>query len=112
MTPERQMEFAARLRALQADLWDADARGRDGQAVVTLDQQSVGRLARMDALQNQAMAKAGGRRREEQARRIQAALERIAAGTYGECLDCGEDIPEKRLELDPTLPLCVSCASG
>jgi DnaK suppressor protein len=112
MTPDRLAHFRARLDAMRADLDAADARGRDGQKTVELDQQSVGRLARMDALQNQAMARAGGRARSVQVRRIDAALARIADGSYGECLDCGEEIPEKRLALDPTAPLCISCASG
>jgi len=112
MTPEKQAAFRDMLRDMRADLAVADARGREGQKTVELDQQSVGRLARMDALQNQAMAQAGGRRREGLALRIDAALARIDEGTYGECLDCGEDIAVKRLELDPTTPLCISCASG
>jgi DnaK suppressor protein len=112
MTPERLAAFKDRLRAMQADLAADDARGRSGQQTVDLDQQAVGRLSRMDALQNQAMAQAGGRRREVQTRRIAAALERIEDGTFGECLDCGEDIPLRRLDLDPTIALCVSCAAG
>jgi DnaK suppressor protein len=66
----------------------------------------------MDALQNQAMARAGGHARSVQARRIDAALARIREGVYGHCLECGDDISDKRLELDPTAPLCISCASG
>ena len=112
MTPDRQEHFRRRLLEMQAELEQADEMGKAGQKPVELDQQSVGRLARMDALQNQAMAQAGGRRREGQARRIAAALARIDEGSYGECLDCGENISEKRLELDPTTPLCISCASG
>jgi DnaK suppressor protein len=112
MTPERQKVFRDRLLTLKAELDAADALGQDGQKTVELDQQSVGRLARMDALQNQAMAQAGGRRRAGQARRIAAALARLEEGSYGECLDCGEEISEKRLDLDPTTPLCISCASG
>jgi len=112
MTPEKQAAFHDLLLVMRSELAEDEARGREGQKTVELDQQSVGRLARMDALQNQAMAQAGGRRREGLARRIDAALARVADGTYGECLDCGEDIPEKRLELDPTAPLCISCASG
>ena len=46
------------LLALLADLEEQNSLGADGQAIVTLDQQSVGRLSRMDALQGQAMAKA------------------------------------------------------
>ena len=96
-------------------LWDLDgedARGRDGQAVVTLDQQSVGRLSRMDALQSQAMAKAGQARRDGQRRALIAALDRIGTGDYGYCNDCGEIIAPARLRLDPTATRCIDCASG
>jgi DnaK suppressor protein len=112
MTPQRAATFRARLEQMAQELDEAEALGRDGQRTVELDQQSVGRLARMDALQNQAMAQAGGRRREVMARRIAAALERLDDGSYGECLECGEEIAEGRLAQDPTVPLCISCASG
>ncbi len=112
MTPERAATFRSMLEQMQRDLGRADALGRDGQRPVELDQQSVGRLARMDALQNQAMAQAGGRRRDVMAKRIAAALQRLDAGSYGDCLDCGEEIADARLAQDPTVPLCISCASG
>ena len=41
--------------------------------------------------------------------RIGAALERIDEGEYGECTDCGEDIPEGRLDLVPYTERCVAC---
>ena len=43
---------------------------------------------------------------------IDAALERIVAGTYGRCEVCGVDIPEGRLEARPWTPFCVDHASG
>ncbi|MDI2021163.1 TraR/DksA C4-type zinc finger protein [Paenarthrobacter sp. CC6] len=43
---------------------------------------------------------------------IDAALARIAAGTYGRCGVCGVDIPEGRLEARPWTPFCVDHASG
>ncbi|GAT88908.1 MULTISPECIES: TraR/DksA C4-type zinc finger protein [Paenarthrobacter] len=43
---------------------------------------------------------------------IDAALARIAAGTYGRCEVCGVDIPEGRLEARPWTPFCVDHASG
>ena len=89
---------------------DSDA--AEDRATVMLDQQSVGRLSRMDAIQRQAMAQATARRRQGRELRIEAALERIAQGEFGFCLECGEDIGTKRLALDPTLPNCVSCAKG
>jgi len=41
---------------------------------------------------------------------IVAALERIVAGTYGQCAKCGDDISEERLDVLPYTPLCASCA--
>ncbi len=100
--------ITARLTALAEE----DRLGASGQAVVELDQQAVGRLSRMDALQNQAMAKAQSARRRAEADRLQAALARIDNADYGLCEDCGEDIPAGRLKLDLTALRCVSCASG
>ena len=97
-----------RLKALEQD----DVLGRDGQAVVTLDQQSVGRLSRMDALQAQAMAKATQGRRDAQRRALIAALERLEQGEFGYCDACGDEIGAARLQLDPTAMRCISCASG
>jgi len=79
-------------------------------ATVTLDQTSVGRLSRMDAMQGQAMAEEVKRRRDMEMSRIEAALERINEDDYGYCLTCGEDIDIKRLELDPSISLCSKCA--
>lgn len=77
---------------------------------VELDQSSVGRLSRMDAMQSQAMALEGKRRREIQLTRIEAALERIEEGEYGYCAMCDEEIAARRLEVDPANPFCVNCA--
>ncbi|MEX0339964.1 MAG: TraR/DksA family transcriptional regulator [Arenibacterium sp.] len=87
-------------------------RGAEGQSVVMLDQQSVGRLSRMDALQNQAMAVAQQNRRDQEQRRLQAALERLEDEDFGYCEDCGDAIAYKRLELDPACRICVPCASA
>lgn len=46
-------------------------------------------------------------RREVKA--IQSALLRIKNGTYGICIDCGEAIPQKRLEAVPTALRCMPC---
>lgn len=42
---------------------------------------------------------------------IRAALGRIADGSYGTCVRCGEPIAEARLDLLPWTPLCRSCAA-
>ncbi|MEU8341336.1 transcriptional regulator, TraR/DksA family [Actinomadura meyerae] len=43
--------------------------------------------------------------------RVAAALERIAAGAYGLCVDCGETVPEGRLEARPDAARCIGCQS-
>ena len=68
---------------------------------VELDQTKLGRLSRMDALQEQEMALAQERRRKAELQRIEAALKRIEEGEYGYCLACDEPIAEKRLDNDP-----------
>ena len=40
---------------------------------------------------------------------VEAALQRIEAGTYGECMDCGIAIPEARLHAAPAATRCISC---
>jgi DnaK suppressor protein len=80
--------------------------------VVELDQTRVGRLSRMDAMQLQAMAKAGQARARLELGRIDAALRRLEEGTCGECLDCGEAIAERRLDANPTADRCVGCAEA
>jgi len=95
----------------QGLLHDADVTAGE-RAPVVLDQTSVGRLSRMDALQNQAMQLETERRREVELARIDAALERMESDDFGYCVSCGEAIGKKRLEMDPSTPLCIDCAKA
>ncbi|MEM9426694.1 MAG: TraR/DksA C4-type zinc finger protein [Pseudomonadota bacterium] len=101
----------ALLKERDALATESDAASED-RATVKLDQQSVGRLSRMDAMQRQAMAQATARRRQERESRITAALRRIEEDEFGYCQECGEDIDAKRLSFDPTVPTCIACAKG
>jgi DnaK suppressor protein len=44
-----------------------------------------------------------------QQERVRAALERVDAGTYGQCVDCGRDLTDERLEARPEAERCVDC---
>ncbi|MFO7582782.1 TraR/DksA family transcriptional regulator [Guyparkeria sp.] len=77
---------------------------------VELDQSRQGRLSRMDALQGQEMAKATRARREHELARIEGALRRMENDEYGDCFACGEPIPARRLQNDPSVTRCVDCA--
>ena len=83
----------------------------EGRKPVTLDQESVGRLSRMDAMQVQAMAQALERRRQAEKARIDAALKRIDEDEFGWCITCGDEIAPKRLAHDPSVAKCVGCAN-
>lgn len=109
--PEINIEAITRqLEDTRAELIDDSYQSKESRATVMLDQQSVGRLSRMDALQGQAMAKAGEDRRQLLLRRIEAALARIGREEFGECIECGEWTSAKRLEWDPTVLKCIECA--
>ncbi len=108
-------EVGAVKAGLLARLADIEAAGRatsDSRKPVELDQQSVGRLSRMDAIQVQAMALATEERRAQERRRVLAAIRRIETGEYGYCVRCGDEVGEARLRLDPTATLCLPCAKA
>ena len=102
----------ARLEERRAELERLTETGAGARRPVELDQTRVGRLSRIDALQSQAMSIETERRRQIELRRIGAALERIEEGEFGYCVNCGEPIAAKRLELDPTTPNCIGCANA
>jgi len=112
MNDTEQARWQSRITALLQELEEDDARGQTGQATVALDQQAIGRLSRQDALQSQAMARATHARRDIERRRLRTALARIETGEFGYCEDCGEEIAEGRLEIDPAATRCISCANG
>ncbi|MBT4489353.1 MAG: TraR/DksA family transcriptional regulator [Rhodospirillaceae bacterium] len=105
-------ELSARLLARQAELRALSDGARDSRKPVELDQSKVGRLSRMDAMQDQAMAQESERRRAGELQRIEAALARLKAGEYGYCVRCDEEIAPARLNLDPAVATCINCAGG
>ena len=113
MLSEAELEyFRQRLLQLQVELSSLREAGAAATRVVELDQTSVGRLSRMDALQGQAMSQEQARRRQQEQQRITAALRRLEQGEYGDCRDCGEPIAVRRLEMDPAATLCIHCATA
>lgn len=103
-------EFRERLEAELEELNALSIGASGNRAPVELDQQSVGRLSRMDAMQVQQMAQAVERRRRDRIEKIRRALARIEDGDYGYCHECDEPIAPGRLDIDPAAHLCVNCA--
>jgi DnaK suppressor protein len=108
--PEETSRYRDRLLQMRDAITSLEDIRKEGSAVVELDQARTGRLSRMDALQLQAMATAGRERAQIELRRIDAALARIEAGTFGECVECGEEMAPGRLAAHPAAALCLECA--
>lgn len=88
----------------------ADQEAKKGDEPVELDQARVGRLSRMDAMQQQAMSQAASRLTSQELQRIQAAFKRIESGDYGYCVVCQDEISQGRLRFDPSVLTCIDCA--
>lgn len=110
MDINKQKEFAGniidRIEELRGQVAENDSVGDP----VSPDS-SIGRLSRVDAMQQQEMRLALVRQRKDELLRLESALRLIDAGKYGECNGCGEDIPDKRLEAVPDAQMCVACLS-
>lgn len=70
---------------------------------------AVGRLSFIDAYQQHQLDLHSQRKMSAQLASVQAALERVKAGTYGTCMTCGSAIPPERLEYLPDTPFCTPC---
>ena len=112
MNDKQIQRFKKQLLARKAELEALSALSANARDPVTLDQQSVGRLSRMDAMQAQAMAQAQDRQRVQELTRIEQALTRMQNDDFGYCEDCGEEIGEKRLTVDPAAHFCLKCAAA
>jgi DnaK suppressor protein len=102
--------FKKRLEERLEEIIAAQESRKKEVAPVELDQARVGRLTRMDAMQQQAISQAAARLADLELQRIQSALGRMQSGDYGYCIICDEEIAEGRLRFDPSILTCISCA--
>ncbi|MEO1710701.1 MAG: TraR/DksA family transcriptional regulator [Pseudomonadota bacterium] len=100
----------AKLTERKRELLSVDQISENSRQAPELDQTSVGRVSRIDAIQSQQMALANKRNRQRELAQIEAALTRLDDGDFGYCVTCDEPINPKRLGLNPAVPTCISCA--
>lgn len=111
LTDAQLLQQRQKLQALQLDLEQLLASGSDAE-VVELDQSRQGRLSRMDAMQQQAMAVAKRSTYQKQLREVLLAVKRMEEGDYGFCELCDAPIPFARLQIRPEAKLCLSCQAS
>lgn len=104
-------KFKQLLESQRDELMAAQKMAQSATQTVELDQASVGRVSRMDAMQSQSMAVETTRLRQQQLRKISTALALIVSGDYGYCSVCDNEINPQRLDIDPASTMCVPCAS-
>lgn len=109
MTKERLEHFRGRLTSLQQEIEDGLDSNTQETEIVELDT-AIGRLSRMDAMQNQQMALELKRRQEVRLQRVKNALKNIDRGKYGICGKCRKPIDESRLDVQPDAVMCIRCA--
>ena len=71
---------------------------------------AIGRLSRLDSMQNQSINEARCSQSKQRILRLEVALERLEDPDFGICEECGEVIAPKRLMLMPEVTLCIDCA--
>jgi DnaK suppressor protein len=101
-------ELQAALVELRTGLTELLHAMHEGTKPVGLDQ-PIGRLTRMDAMQQQSMTSAGRRDADIRLKQVEQALVAVERGLYGLCRRCDEPIGYKRLSARPESPYCLGC---
>ncbi len=109
MTQEEREEFRAKLTAMQNEIRAVAESAAQDLKPIALDQTSVGRVSRVDAMQLQQMSQETARRRQQLLLKIEGALRRIESGRFGLCFLCETEIDLRRLGADPTITRCRDC---
>jgi DnaK suppressor protein len=106
---DRQAALRAELEAAEREIRRSLRSLDEAAQVVELDQPTMGRLSRMDAMQTQSMAKANRAAARQRLQQIEAALQRMDDDEYGHCGSCDEPIGWSRLKVRPEAVLCIGC---
>ncbi|MCP4768133.1 MAG: TraR/DksA family transcriptional regulator [Gammaproteobacteria bacterium] len=112
LKPSQVAPLRAQLVTQQQELTELLKNTGEATGPVMLDQQSVGRVSRIDAIQQQQMAIASQQQASDLLKRIELALRRIDAGDFGDCLQCNEPIAYARLQAQPFASLCIDCQTA
>ena len=108
LTPKQLEELHRALAADRLRLEDSLQLTKEGSKPVDLNT-PIGRLSRMDAIQQQEMTKASRSTLETRLRQVEASLDAHRKGVYGSCRSCNEPIGYPRLKARPEAPFCLIC---
>jgi len=111
VTASQEAELRTALERLHAELRAQLASSQEAAKPVDLDQ-PIGRVSRIDLIQQQSMVEAGREAAKIRSQQVAAALRRMDDGEYGLCLGCGDEIEARRLSARPESPFCLRCQAA
>jgi DnaK suppressor protein len=111
LTPEQIEQLRGELQRTLCRIERSIETNGNGQAK-DLDQSAIGRLSRIEALQNAGLTQNLKARERQQLEEVVAALGRIDEGVYGLCTACQGAIRYERLQVFPETRTCNSCGTG
>lgn len=111
LNTQQQDELRQDLEDKKASLEQSIAAAKEATETVKLDQTLMGRVSRVDALQQQAMAIATHQQQLQELKQVEQALEKFDEDEYGYCESCDEVIAFKRLKIKPESIYCIQCQS-
>ena len=79
-------------------------------AAPVVPENSIGRISRMDAINNKSVVEASLRNRKKKLGKLRVALSNVAKPGFGQCANCGNAINPKRIMLMPESSKCIKCA--
>lgn len=109
MTEEERKKIRAKIIAKQAQLQERISEYRELTRPIA-PENAIGRVSRMDAINNKSVNEAALRQAEKQMAELERAMGRLNEDRFGKCVRCGESIPTGRILLMPGATTCVRCA--
>ena len=109
MNESEKARFRDKLKTLLSEIEEYLEKSKDSAEAVSPDK-GLGRLSRMEAMQDQQMVLELRRRRKRRKLEVINALTRLENDKFGRCIFCGGEISQNRLDAFPEVQTCVSCA--
>ena len=109
MNQEQRQAYKDKLEAVLLEIEDYLSKSEDAAEAVSPDK-SLGRLSRMEAMQDQQLVLEVRRRQKRRKAEVFNAISRLEQDQYGQCIFCGIQIAEERLDTFPEVQTCMKCA--
>ena len=109
LTQQQIKQLGDELSRIQGTLEEQLRISKESSNIVQLDQTTIGRVSRIDAIQQQKMLQSTRQSARTRLIRINRALTFLAQGEYGYCQNCDTTIGLPRLQALPESTLCLNC---